>query len=289
STLLEQHCQLDPLVDNLKFLENGIRQGRKKFSFSDLMIQLYRTIKIAFVAEYRNFLMQFAFFFILITMLSMFYETKMTHANPCYSLESDENSFNLTCREKLYDEALTDDYRMHQMFEFLLTSVSIIGMSSLFFHPLLKVFRNEHRNQWYSLGTFYWAFMIVRFIEINLLTCFIEMVSYFSIDHLYVDNNSLNWYRFGNYLYFFWINNCYQQSIGQLLCLIFLDRIEVSIVSSYIVVICQQFFTGYLFNPYKMKAFTRIILRISEVLSIKTIPNGLMYTMYGLDRCEDET
>lgn len=147
STLHEQHDQLDSSVDDLKFLQNGIRQGRKKFSFADLILQFWRIMKITFVADYKKFLMQFPFFLILITIVASFYDTKMTHANPCYSMNSDENSFNLTCREKLYDEALTDDYLMHQMFEVVLISVSILCMSSLFFHPILKVFRNEHRNR----------------------------------------------------------------------------------------------------------------------------------------------
>nr|XP_046914359.1 ABC transporter G family member 30-like [Dermatophagoides farinae] len=290
STLIEQHTQLDPLVDDLKFLQNGIRQGRKKFSSVDFILQFYRLMKITFVAEYQNFLIQYPFFFFLITVIASFYETNMTHANVCYSLESDDYlSLNMTCREKLYDEALTDDYRMHQMFDIVLISLSVLGMSCLFFHPILKVFRNEHRNQWYSLGTFFWAFLIVRCIELTILTGFIGMISYFSIDHLYVDNNQLNWNRFGNFLYFVLLNNFQQQSIGHLLCLIFLGQFEVSIVSSYIVITCQQFFTGYMFNPYKMKNIPSIFLQMSEILSFKTVPNGLMYTMYGLDRCDDET
>ena len=146
--MIEQHAQLDPLVDDLKFLKNGIRQGRKKFSLVDFILQFYRLMKITFVAEYQNFLIQYPFFFFLITVIASFYETNMTHANVCYSLESDDYlSLNMTCREKLYDEALTDDYRMHQMFDIVLISLSVLGMSCLFFHPILKVFRNEHRNR----------------------------------------------------------------------------------------------------------------------------------------------
>ncbi|KAH7637213.1 uncharacterized protein LOC124495078 isoform X3 [Dermatophagoides farinae] len=289
STLIEQHAQLDPLVDDLKFLKNGVRQGRKRFCWGDLILQFHRIFRISFIAEYKSFLMQFLYYFLVIMLVTTFFESKMTHAETCYSFESDESARNVTCRDKLYAEALADDYEMNQWFFIILFGMSIVSISSMFFDPILKVFRNEHRNQWYGLGTFYWAFIVVRFFQLTIMSVFIGTVAYFSVDHLYVDNYQMNWNRFGHYLYFTWLNNCYQQSIGYILCLIFLGKVEVSVVSSYIIVLCQQFFTGFMFNPYKMKTLPSIFLRISETLSFKTVSNGLMYTMYGLDRCDDET
>ncbi|KAH9511043.1 hypothetical protein DERF_009529 [Dermatophagoides farinae] len=289
STLIEQHAQLDPLVDDLKFLQNGIRQGRKRFCWGDLILQFHRIFRISFIAEYKSFLMQFPYYFLVIMLVTTFFESKMTHAETCYSFESDESARNVTCRDKLYAEALADDYEMNQWFFIILFGMSIVSISSMFFDPILKVFRNEHRNQWYGLGTFYWAFIVVRFFQLTIMSVFIGTVAYFSVDHLYVDNYQMNWNRFGHYLYFTWLNNCYQQSIGYILCLIFLGKVEVSVVSSYIIVLCQQFFTGFMFNPYKMKTLPSIFLRMSEILSFKTVSNGLMYTMYGLDRCDDET
>ncbi|OTF73707.1 hypothetical protein BLA29_008287, partial [Euroglyphus maynei] len=289
STLLEQHYQLDPLVDNLKFLQNGIRQGRKKFSFGDLLLQFHRTFRITFISQYKSFLMQFIYFFFVIILINTFFDSKMTHANTCYSLESDDSFRNVTCRDKLYADALADDYKMNQWFFVILISMSMVSINSLIFDPILKVFRNEHRNRWYSLTTFFFPFMLIRSLQLTIVSLFIALCEYFTVDHLYIDNYHLNWTRFGNFFYFIWLNNCFQQSVGYLLCIIFLGKVEVAVVSSYIVVLCQQFFTGYMFNPYKMKTLPRIILRISEVLSFKTIPNGLMYTIYGLDRCEDET
>ncbi|XP_075585835.1 uncharacterized protein LOC124495078 isoform X2 [Dermatophagoides farinae] len=288
STLIEQHEKLVPLVDDLLFLSNGIQQRRKWFSIDDLMLQLYRIFKITFVAEYKTFVMQFPFFFFLIGIMTLLFDPNMTHAETCYSFDADDSEFNITCRDKLHAEALTNDYKMNQWYWLNLTALAILCMSSLFFNPILKVFRNEHRNQWYSLGTFYWAFMIVRFIELTIMAGFIGLVAYFIIDHLYVDHYQMNWNRFGNYVYFIWLTNLYQQSIGYFVCVLLLDKIEVSIVTSYMLAVSEQFFTGYMFDPYKMKNMPSIFLRMSELLSFKTGPNGLMYTMYGLDRCEDE-
>ena len=147
STLLEQHDQLDSLVDNLEFLQNGIKQGRKKFSISDLILQFHRIFRITFMAEYKSFFMQFPYFFFAIILINTFFDSSMTHANTCYSFETDDSFQNITCREKLHDEALTDDYKMNQWFFFILISMSIVSISSLFFDPILKVFRNEHRNR----------------------------------------------------------------------------------------------------------------------------------------------
>ncbi|OTF83468.1 hypothetical protein BLA29_007699, partial [Euroglyphus maynei] len=158
STLLEEHEKLDPLVEDLRFLSHGIQQRRKWFSIDDLLLQLYRVFRITFIAEYKNFLMQFPFFFFLIAIITVLFDPNMTHAETCYSFEADDSAFN----------------------------------------------------------------------------------------------------------------------------------IEVSIVTSYMIAVSEQFFTGYMFDPYKMKNMPSIFLRMSELLSFKTSPNGLMYTMYGLDRCENE-
>ncbi|XP_075680900.1 uncharacterized protein LOC113790209 [Dermatophagoides pteronyssinus] len=288
STLLEQHEKLDEFVDDLRFLSNGVQQRRKWFSIDDLILQLYRVFRITFVAEYKNFLMQFPFFFFLIAIITVLFDPNMTHAETCYSFEADDSAFNVTCRDKLHAESLTYDYKMNQWYWLNLVGLAILCMSSLFFNPILKVFRNEHRNQWYSLGTFYWAFMIIRFIELTIMAGFIGLVAYFVIDHLYVDHYQMNWNRLGNFIYFIWLTNFYQQSIGYFICLLLLDKIEVSIVTSYMIAVSEQFFTGYMFDPYKMKNMPSIFLRMSELLSFKTSPNGLMYTMYGLDRCLDE-
>ncbi|OTF69686.1 hypothetical protein BLA29_005076, partial [Euroglyphus maynei] len=290
STLYEEHETIDSLVDNLKFQSNGIRQRRKQFEFGDLSLQLYRMFMITFVAEYRNFLMQFPFFFFMITITATFFDQNITHTEVCYSFDHDGTELlNVTCRDKLHAEALTENHKMNQWLNLTLISISIMCMSSLFFNPLLKVFRNEHRNQWYSLGTFYCSFTIVRFIEMTIVACFIGTVAYFSIDHLYIDHYQMNWYRFGNFIYFIWLNNCFQQSFGYLICLIFLDKVEVAVLTSYLLVISEQFFTGYMFNPYKMKNMPSLFLRLSELLSFKTSSDGLMYTIYALNRCEDET
>ncbi|XP_046913707.2 uncharacterized protein LOC124494563 [Dermatophagoides farinae] len=289
STLIEQHAQLDPLVDDLKFLQNGIRQGRKRFCWGDLILQFHRIFRITFIAEYKSFLMQFPFFLFVIMLVTTFFESKMTHAETCYSFKSDESAQNITCSNKLYAKALVDDFEMNQWFFAMLISVSIVSINSMSFDHILKVFRNEHRNQWYGLGTFFFPFMILRNIQLAIITVFINTVAYFSIDHLYVDNYQMNWNRFGHYFYFSYLYNCFHQSIGYILCMIFLGKVEVSVVSAYIIVLFQQFFTGFMFNPYKMKTLPSIFLRISETLSLKAIPNGLIYTMYGLDRCDDET
>ena len=84
-------------------------------------------------------------------LVTTFFESKMTHAETCYSFESDESARNVTCRDKLYAEALADDYEMNQWFFIILFGMSIVSISSMFFDPILKVFRNEHRNRKFVL------------------------------------------------------------------------------------------------------------------------------------------
>ena len=86
-------------------------------------------------------------------LVTTFFESTMTHAETCYSFDSDESARNVTCRDKLYAEALADDYEMNQWFFAMLISVSIVSINSMSFDHILKVFRNEHRNRKFILKT----------------------------------------------------------------------------------------------------------------------------------------
>lgn len=76
------------------------------------------------------------------------------------------------------------------------------------------------------------------------------------------------------------------QTFGQLLSLIFLDQFEISIVMAQLWFIQLSLVNGYLINLSHMNI--PLLFLISEILATKPISNGLLYSFYGINRCDPE-
>ncbi|KAH9527945.1 Cytoplasmic dynein 1 light intermediate chain 1, variant 2 [Dermatophagoides farinae] len=158
----------------------------------------------------------------------------------------------------------------------------------------LSLFRNEHRNRWYSLGTFFWSYLFVRFIEMNMFTLVTTILVYFPSGHHTIEPLSMtdagmfqiNWSRFGHFLGLFWLYNVYMQSIGQLVAVIFMDNAELSLIVSYVYYIILCLLNGYLINLEHMK--DPFVLKVAQLLASNVISKGLLWSFYGLDRCNQE-
>ena len=141
-------------------------------------------------------------------------------------------------------------------------------------------------TEWYSMGVFYWSFVIVRLVEITIMAVYMTASIYFFVDHSYVDENRINWFRFGHFVYFIWIYAIYLQSSGHILSLLSLGYLEVAILGGLTVINAMTFCTGYMFFFEHGNSVLEIM---SEIIPIKPITNGLIYAFYGIDRCDQET
>lgn len=124
---------------------------------------------------------------------------------------------------------------------------------------------------------------MITFIQLGLLSWLTGMMIYFGVDHSYVDQHRLNWSRITHFISFIWLNNIYLQSFGHLWSIIFFNgRSELAIIVGMFFFQTTFLFSGFMINNpnrlFMMKIF-------SNLLPVKIISNGLMYSFYGLDRC----
>ena len=137
------------------------------------------------------------------------------------------------------------------------------------------------------MSSFYWPFLLVRLVEVTMFSLFITILIYFPTEHHQIDGYRINWYRFWHFAFFIWLSCVYMQTFGQLLSLIFLDQLEISIVMAQLWFIQLSLVNGYLINLAHMNI--PILMFVSDILATKPISNGLMFSFYGIDRCQPET
>src|SRR5699024_378018 len=109
------------------------------------------------------------------------------------------------CRDNIEEDILIRENVNFLTYVLMYTGMIIACTSALLFSSMVKVFRNEHRNFWYSLGTFFSSSMLVSFIEVSLYALLNAFVGYFLPGQHAIDNYTINWNRFGLYFLFMWL------------------------------------------------------------------------------------
>ncbi|KAH7636495.1 abc transporter sub-family g-like protein 3 [Dermatophagoides farinae] len=305
-----EHDRLMPYFDQLDFLPYGVPQHFKRFLFKDFIIEFIRLFHIMFMINYKSVLavlLTFTYLFVFIS--TVFNGEEIVRSKACCELP-DQSNFSLSkisnfiiednngdnnngrnltdlenCHDNLRNSAHHDSFIMHQSMTTLFISSVAMGLACFLFVPILKVFRNEHRNRWYSVGTCFWSLTLIQLIESILYVLTSTSLIYFTMDFLYLDQNQFNWTRFGHFLFFYWIEFLYMQSFGHFLLILAGDRIQIFMVLVQIFITVLFVFDGHfiileqLGNPWAIK--------ISNFLASRFINNGVLYAFYGLDRCDD--
>ncbi|KPM08599.1 ABC transporter sub-family G-like protein 16 [Sarcoptes scabiei] len=283
-TIQEEHKELSSQLDRLDFLPWGTPRRLKRSTVEDFLLQIHRLFRIVFVVDWKILLGQIVIYLLSLVMFGFFFDSDMINPDGCYSSKN-----NMTCSQRLDDDSLMESYVNYQSYCLMLMGFGMIGMGSIVFAPLLKVFRNEHRNRWYSMGTFFWSYLLVRFVEMTIFTILITITIYFPTGHYRVDliesNSYLNWNRFGHFLALFWLNNIYTQSLGHLVSVIFLDKEEVSLIISHFCFIILCLLNGYLIILEHMD--NPILLKSADLMASNVISKALLWSFYGLNRCDD--
>ncbi|KAH7643971.1 abc transporter-like protein 17 [Dermatophagoides farinae] len=270
----------------LRFLDRGIQRNRKAFSMGDLFLQLYRMFDILLIIEYRKLIIQIILLALLSVILKSAFNPQMVTPETCMPINVYDNESYTKCVDKLNDEDYNAQYKAFMGHCTLDFALILIIVNIISFMKIFKVFCNEHRNQWYSLGTFYISFSIVHFIELCFISSYIVVLLYFLIDHSYVDGHQMNWLRLGNMIYFRWMYDLYLQSLALLVCLIFSNYLEIAIVAGGFIVQTIHLLSGSLYNLEQMQNPTLKLL--ANIINSKVPVNGWLYSFYVLDRCDLE-
>ena len=116
--------------------------SHRHFSIVHLVFQLCRFLQIQFVSDFRSFISQIIIYVMYIYILSTIFDHRMVKPSGCYLLD-EQNS---TCTNELDNDSLLSENINYLGFCLLLVVLVHMCTSAVAFAPLVKVFRNEHRN-----------------------------------------------------------------------------------------------------------------------------------------------
>ncbi|OTF82574.1 hypothetical protein BLA29_008990, partial [Euroglyphus maynei] len=181
---VEKERENSEIIQKLCFMDDGIQHQHKTMKMNDLWLQLCRMMYIVFIVERNKLNIMAISFAFLITLLSTMYDPLMVTPNTCYSIDDYENESNITCLQKHADYNRVSQYNIFQTNLIWVSGVTVMCVSTISFLKIIKILRNEHRNKWYSLGTFCISYNIVRFIEISMVAVYVVILNYFTVNHI---------------------------------------------------------------------------------------------------------
>lgn len=140
---------------------------------------------------------------------------------------------------------------------------------------------------WYSMFVFYWSVFVVSFIELTLFSAWVAFLSYFFPAQHTIDNNTVNWNRFGQYSLFIFLMCYFMQSYGQLIGLILVDYVERATIICLILQALFALMNGIFVDLERNDSWA--IKIISSAISYKYVSYGILNSIYVVDRCDWNT
>lgn len=152
--LVDEHGQLAPHLDQLRFYPNGILISGKSFSIGDFLLQLKRLFYLMYIN--RCFAIRFFVTIVYYLFLSTIFISNnnndgminSNHINTCFDQRTKRLiESNVTCAQVINEQFQMDSYATYQMYSlWYLASLSICS-TALFCNKILHVFQNEHQNR----------------------------------------------------------------------------------------------------------------------------------------------
>ncbi|XP_046916781.2 uncharacterized protein LOC124497203 [Dermatophagoides farinae] len=287
ATWSQQQTELKQMIPQMKFLPQGVIVDHKLFSAGDFLLQITRMCQLTFIKQINSRIITIFLLSLVCFIHSNLFDQDIIKPDTCVSaVDFTKPENNQTCQDELDDNNRIEFYAFYQSLILMLIGYSLSGISSLTFSSLIKIFKNEHRNGWYSVGVSYWSVIIVRLIDFTILALHVTIMMYFLIDHTHVDDGQFNWYRFGNFFLFIWMFIFYIQSLGQLFSIIFTNFLDIAVSLSFVAYASLDFNNGYMFpDNYIVMTASKIL---NDFIGSKYIRNGLLYSFYGIDRCDTD-
>ncbi len=283
-TLRSESSQIYAQLPQLTHLPHGLPAQTKPFSFTDLYLQFCRYSRVTFLSQYRLFLGQLLFFIGLTFTFASFFNRKMVVPSGCYARDAGNSS---ACENDFLRNLLLTENINYICLNRAVQAYIIMCTSTMLYSSLVKVFRNEHRNRWYSLGVFFFSTSLVSIVQILLLSIVLATSSYFAVSEHAIDGFVVNWHRFGHYLLCTFICLLLTQSFGQFVGVAVLEPFEIAIMLSTTFFTFVMMLDDFFFKTDELKH--QIFVCVSEVLSMKYVTRYLIYIFYGIDRCDQTT
>lgn len=282
-TLSTENSKIFPHLAQLTHLPYGLPAQTKHFSLIDLYLQICRNCRVTFISQYRLFFGQLLFFIGLTFTFASFYNPKMVRPSGCYARDSKDTA----CENDFLRNLLLTENINYICLNRAVQAYIIMCTSTMLYSSLVKVFRNEHRNRWYSLGVFYFSTNLVSILQIFFFSFVLSTTSYFSVSEHAIDDYALNWSRMGHYLLCTFIALLLTQSFGQLVGVAILEPFEIAIMLSTTLFTFVMMLDDFFFKTEELKH--QVFVWASNMLGMKYVTRYLIYIFYGIGRCDEET
>ncbi|XP_054156488.1 ABC transporter G family member 5-like [Oppia nitens] len=254
---------------------DGIRLQSKRFLLADLWVLISRNLNYLFAFHWMFLLMELVVYLMVALMLRLVFSPDIALANGCANFESDD--LNNTCAKterQLRDEDRVMDNTKYLFFVIALAMFYNIILTTFNYSADLMIFFNEHRNGWYSAGTYYWAHTVVEIIpSIIIMIVFSMAVNIYSS----VDNNMV--VALVSYLL---LGGLTIQSVGHIVGLTFMGHQRTAVFTGVGVFILFILFCNF-FLPAKELHYA--LRAISNLNPLKLTFESLIIHFYGFDRC----
>jgi hypothetical protein len=221
----------------------------------------------------------------------MLYKQNMGEEDGCLPISIVEDAMNCTCinNEPVQKEDLVTQNTKFQFFSLLFLMFAALMPTVLTFPREVKVFMNEHRNGWYSTGTYYLSKTIAE-IPIQLLFPYLytwllyAMTDQIGMNKWYYGIPGFWNYRFGYFVVFTELTAFISQGIAFCIGIIFIDDLTVSIFVSSSLLLLLFLFSGFFIKISQMSYIAHTVTHLSFV---RFSFEGLMIILYGLERCKE--
>ncbi|KAH9493660.1 ABC protein, sub ABCG [Dermatophagoides farinae] len=274
--ITNQQNKMESMQDTQKVID-GIPTNRIRFSLRSCWILLLRYM--AYIRGHKW--ISFTAFIILIIIqgpsLVMKINTNIALTSGCVNWEE---SYNNTCNRTEVERQKDDD--LEQNFMYIISAntffVSLIFLQcTILLLSELRYFSNEHRNGWYSSGTFYLTRMVIEWIPLLITTIgFVYTINIYEI----VRPGIFYWYTL-----LFILAVIPMQSIGYLLVIVAANSFAVIIVTMSVISIIW-FLLSDGNAPIDDLHYSYQIL--SNFVPLRFLNRGTLILQYGFDRCRSK-
>lgn len=287
---IESHSAVTSLMHFLAPQSFGLPNPRKRFKTFDFFTQIRRLFGLTFITHYYVFALQLFFTLLFYLLISTLFNPQMTHANSCLPLDSANlNTSSLSSTScttaDIHDSSLVMENICFQSYSFMFIGYLIICCSTQFFLPLVKVFKSEHRNYYYSTGVFYWSTLVLSVVQITCLAIVMSTSSYFFTRQFNADVENFNWHRFSSYTFLIWLLCLYMDTIGRFIGVALVDNVKIAIVFSQILYSFLCMLNGFYIEIDDVGS--TLVSKTANFISLRFITQNMIYTIYGIDRCKE--
>ena len=105
---------------------------------------------------------------------------------------------------------------------------------------------------WYSLSTFHLSFNLVTIIQALVLVSLVCTLCYFVFGEYTIDSDTINWTRFGHYLFAVFLYSLFMQSIGLTIGVIYAQSVVSGLAVTIVVYVLLQMPSDFFFKTSDM-------------------------------------